>query len=159
MFHKLFPSVIDNTFRGKRIALYAFYPIAAVTLIRSCIHLFALDGGAQTIATIPLDSFSAEVSSVVIGVFALWGLSQLLLGVLYLIASIWYKSLIPLFYLLLVVEYIGRFAIGHIKPILTTGTAPGAALNLPVVILVTILLLLSISGTGKKGGLHAERGE
>ena len=141
---RLFPKTITNVFPGQRIALWLFVPLTALTVWRSQHHIFAPDGGAQTIATIPLDSYTDAGAAAVITIFALWGLSQLLIGLLYLIALIRYRALIPLLYLLFTLEYAVRLYIGHIKPIETAETAPGAAANLPFAIAGLILLALSL---------------
>lgn len=88
-----------------------------MTVARSLIHLFAPDRGAQTIATTPLDTFTNEGVSAVILIFSLWGLSQLIMGIFYVIASWRYKSLIPLMYLFIFIEYLMRLILGALKPI------------------------------------------
>ena len=55
----IFPKTIDNNYRGNAISLILFIPITVVTVARSLIHIYAEDGGAQSIATIPLDSYSS----------------------------------------------------------------------------------------------------
>ena len=120
---KLLPSPVDNCFRGIKISQYAFLLITFATIVRSLIHVFAPDGGAQSIATIPLASYSAEAAAAVILMFSLWGLSQLLMGIVYLGVYLKYKSLIPAMYVLMIVEYAMRIVIGQMKPIVTTGTA------------------------------------
>ncbi|MCP4821556.1 MAG: hypothetical protein GY883_20420 [Shimia sp.] len=142
--NRLFPAVFDNTFPGQRIALWVFYALTAVTLWRSWHHLTAPDGGAQSIATIPLDSYPAGAAATVIGIFALWGLSQLVIGLLYLMAAIRCRSLIPLFYLLMIAEYAVRMLIGGFKPVETAGTAPGAVGNLPLMVLASVMLVLCL---------------
>jgi hypothetical protein len=104
----LFPRQITSEFPGFKIALWAFYPFTALTLWRSQHHLFAHDGGAQSIANIPLDTYSDTAAATIIGVFALWGLSQLVIGLIYLVAAIRYRSMIPTLYLLSLVEYLVR---------------------------------------------------
>jgi hypothetical protein len=121
-----------------------------MTVVRSLIHVFAPDGGAQTIATIPLDSFSNEGASAVILIFSLWGLSQLIMGMFYVIVCLRYKSLIPLMYLFIVFEYVMRLILGVLKPIETTGTAPGAIINFIFPPLVIILFLLSLNKSQSK---------
>ena len=81
---RLLPAVVDNQFRGNKLSQYAFLLITVVTIVRSLIHVFAPDGGAQSIATIPLESYSAQAAATVILMFSLWGLSQLLMGFVYL---------------------------------------------------------------------------
>jgi len=141
---RLFPATIDNIFPGQKVALYIFYAFTAVTLWRSQHHIFAADGGAQSIATIPLDSYTDQGAAAVITIFALWGLAQLGMAFIYLLACIRYKAAIPFLYLLIVVEYGGRLLVGTFKPIETTGTAPGAAVNIPFMVVGTVLLILSL---------------
>ncbi|MGI9532993.1 hypothetical protein [Lutimonas sp.] len=142
---KVLPKEINNNYRGRKIALYFFYLFTIITIVRSLIHMFAPDGGAQSIATIPLDTFSIEGASVVILIFSLWGLSQLIMGIFYAIVSWRYKSLIPLMYLFIFVEYVLRLVLGILKPIETIGTAPGAIINYIFPPLAIILFLLSIN--------------
>ena len=96
----LFPKTVDNTYNGNKLPLYFFYILTTVTIGRSLAHMFLEDGGAQSIATIPLDSYSVEAADVVIHIFSEWGLTQLLFGVLCAIVLWRYKSLIPLMYLI-----------------------------------------------------------
>ena len=146
MLVKLFPATIDNNFPGNQIALYVCYALTALTLWRSQHHLLAHDGGAQSIATIPLDTYSANASDTIIGIFSLWGLSQLIIGLIYLIAALRYRAMIPLIYLLFTVEYIVRVGIGEFRTIETAGTAPGGVVNLPFAILGLVMLVLSLWG-------------
>ncbi len=151
MINKVFPKTIDNNYKGVKVALYVFYILTLVTLWRSQHHLFAADGGAQSIASIPLDTFTSNGELAVIGIFSLWGLSQLIIGFIYLIVAWRYKSLIPFMYLLMFFEYVVRmFYIGNFKPIPTVETAPGAIANIVLVIIVPLLFILSITKIQKK---------
>lgn len=141
---KLLPDQIDNIFRGKKISQYAFLIITVVTIVRSLIHVFAPDGGAQSIATIPLDTYSTEAAVTVILIFSFWGLSQLLMGLVYFGVYVKYKSLIPVMYVLLIIEYAMRIVIGQMKPIVTTGTAPGSVGSWVMVPVCVVLLALSL---------------
>lgn len=136
------PEKISNVYKWNKIPLYVFYLITAVTLWRSFHHILSADGGAQSIANIPLDSYSEAAAATVITMFALWGLSQLLIGIIMLVASIKYKSIIPSLYLLLLIEYCFRIIIGQLKPIITTASAPGAIANLPVIIIAVLMLII-----------------
>ena len=106
MTDRLFPCRIANNYQGHPIALWLFIPITAITLGRSLVHMFLPDGGAQSIATIPLDTYSSAAADAVIRGFALWGLSQLLLAFLYVGVLCRWRTLLPLMYLLPVVEYV-----------------------------------------------------
>ena len=139
------PPVITNVFPGRRLALWLFAPLVLVTLWRSQHHLLAADGGAQSIAHIPLNGNSDPAAATIVGVFALWGLSQLILAFLQLLALLRYRAMIPLFYLLTLIEYSVRATyIPAFRPIPTTATAPGAVINGPIAAVSLALLLLSI---------------
>lgn len=142
---KILPRKITDNYSGNDIAKWAFYALTIFTIIRSLIHTFAADGGAQSIATIPLDTYSAAAAATVILIFSLWGLSQLLMGLFYGIVSLRYKSLIPLMYCFMIVEYIMRIILGQLKPIETVGTAPGGIGSYILVPVLIILLLLSLN--------------
>ena len=142
---RLFPPAIDYQFPGVKFALWVFYPFIAVTLWRSQHHIFSADGGAQSIATIPLDTYPMAAANTIIGIFALWGLSQLVVGLICLIAAVRYRALIPLLYLFAALEYAVRaFYISAFKTIETAGTAPGAAGNLPLLGFALVMLVLSL---------------
>lgn len=140
----LIPKFIDNDFKGKNISLYIFYLISPITIIRSLIHIFAPDGGAKSIANIPLYLYSKNASDTIIHIFSEWGLSQLIMGILYLIVLLKYKSLIPLMYLFLVIEYSTRLLLTIYKPIVIEGHAPGGVANYFLVPLLIILFILSL---------------
>ena len=140
----IFPKQITNIYIGHPISLYVFYLITGITIVRSLIHIFALDGGAQSIATIPLDTYSIESANTIVFMFGLWGISQLLLGILFLIIAIRYKALIPLMYLFIFTEYSLRLLLGLIKPITLADIAPGGIGNYLFIILSIVLFFLSI---------------
>lgn len=138
----LLPNKAGNDFKGYKFTEYVFLIITLISLIRSLIHLFAPDGGASSIATIDLN---IEGGDIIIGVFALWGSSQLLMAFVFLIVYFRYKNMIPLMYLIIIIEYSLRIIIGFLKPIETTGIAPGAIGNLIILPLALIMLYFSLS--------------
>ena len=151
MLRNLFPEKIDNEFRGHQFSLWFFYLFTAVTLWRSQHHMFAADGGAQSIAQIPLDTYSQAASDTVISIFALWGLSQIIIGFLYLLACLRYKSMIPILYLLAALEYFTRFyQMGFFKALSATPLAPGVVINFPFTIIMLVMLYFSIKSPKNK---------
>lgn len=109
--------------------------------------MFASDGGAQSIATIPLDTFTPNGANTVVLIFALWGLSQLIIGIIYVIVIWRYRTLIPLMYLLMIGEYTMRIVLGEMNPIETTGTAPGAIGDYVIIPFAAVMLYLSLKQT------------
>ena len=145
---RIFPKQVDNNFEGYRIASVVFVLIAFVTIARSCIHILAPDGGAGIIAGIDV---SVAGGSDIISLFALWGLSQLLMGFVYLVVYFRYRSLIPFMYLLLILEYSGRILIGFLKPLEVTHIPPGAIGDYIMVPLAILMLFLSLKRAKRAG--------
>ncbi len=110
-------------FRAIRVllAMYMF-----VIVVRSCIHFFSSDGGANSIAGIDI---SVEGGDNIVAIFHQWGAMQLLLVLLLYVLFFKYPGLTPLIALTLVIEPIFRLISGKIMPVTTEGTPPGEALN------------------------------
>ena len=138
----MFPKQVDNNFQGYNVAAIIFLLVTIFTIVRSCIHILAPDGGAGSIAGIDL---SVAGGSNIVSIFALWGLSQLLMGIVYLVVFFRYKSLIPFMYLLILAEYSGRIAIGFIKPLIVIHTPPGAIGDYILIPLAILMLILSLN--------------
>jgi hypothetical protein len=83
-------------------------------------------------------------STVVIGMFAQWGLTQLMFGLMYVLTLLRYQSLIPLMWLFIFAEWTGRLLLGFYKPFETAGTAPGAIGNLIFPVVALVMLVLSL---------------
>ena len=144
MFESLFPRIVNNEYRGARIAKWVFVALTAMTVGRSLAHMLLPDGGAQSIATILLDAFPPGASAVVIGMFAQWGLTQLMFGLQYVLVLWPYQSLIPVMWLFTLFEWTGRLLLGFFKPFETEGTAPGAVGNLVIPLIALIMFGLSV---------------
>ena len=144
---KLFPSQANNDYRGSKIALYASYPILAVLLFRSCVHFLKGDGGVNSIATIVKFAGTPDPNRVIYMFSSLWGSQQLLFVLLFIVILVRYRSLLPLLYTILVVEVIFRLVVGFLHPLTAEfyiRTPPGKAGNLPMLVVFTAMLLLSL---------------
>ncbi len=138
----LFPA--RTSFNGPNWVLYVWWIITIFTLGRSIAHIILPDGGAMSIATIPLDNYSLAAQETIITMFALWGLSQLLVGLVYVVVLVRQQSWIPLISVLLILEYAVRIGLGFFKTIPTVDTAPGVIGNLPLLFIGIILFTASI---------------
>ncbi|WND02990.1 hypothetical protein QGN29_01250 [Temperatibacter marinus] len=150
LLNHLLPEIVDNTYRGHKAALWLYWPLTLILIWRSQHHMFADDGGAQSIATIPLDQWSEPASQTVIGIFAFWGLSQLLLALLQLLVVIRYKALVPLMCFILILEQAGRVLVASMKTIVTAGTAPATAGLLPLMVITVLMFILAMIPRGDK---------
>ena len=125
-------------FRAVRIVT-AIYLL--VMVVRSCIHLFAADGGAQSIAGIDT---SVEGGNNIIAIFHQWGAIQLILAVLLFVLFFRYPGFTPLILLTLALDPVMRFIAGQMMSVTTTGTPPGEALNAAAFYLLALLFIASL---------------
>ena len=125
-------------FRAVRIVT-AIYLL--VMVVRSCIHLFAADGGAQSIAGIDT---SVEGGNNIIAIFHQWGAIQLILAVLLFVLFFRYPGFTPLILLTLALDPVMRFIAGQMMSLTSTGTPPGEALNGASFCLLALLLIASL---------------
>ena len=125
-------------FRAVRIVT-AIYLL--VMVVRSCIHLFAADGGAQSIAGIDT---SVEGGNNIIAIFHQWGAIQLILAVLLLVLFFRYPGFTPLILLTLALDPVMRFIAGQMMSVTSTGTPPGEALNAAAFYLLALLFIASL---------------
>lgn len=140
----LLPREIDRTFRGHRLALWLF---ALVLFVKTGIALGTIvngRGAAQSADGIPLDRFGAEGAQAVVAMFALWGLAQLVWTVLGVLALVRYRAMVPLLFLLILLEHVARRALLLVIPIARTGTPPGLWINVALLLLLAAGLALSL---------------
>jgi hypothetical protein len=129
MLSRLFPKQIDNVYSGQWLALWLLVPVVLVKLLMG-FNVAGLNPWvtsrfvAETADRIPLDTFGPEAASIVLFLFASWGLGLLLLSLLAVLALIRYRAMIPLMFLVLALEQVGRKAIALINPIARTAGTP-----------------------------------
>lgn len=139
-FKKLLPNNPTN-FEGFRAIRIVTAIYLLVMVVRSCIHLFAADGGAQSIAGIDT---SVEGGNNIIAIFHQWGAIQLILAVLLLVLFLRYPGLTPLILLTLALDPVMRFIAGQMMSVTSTGTPPGESLNAAAFYLLTLLFIASL---------------
>ena len=139
-FKKLLPNN-PTSFEGFRAIRIVTAIFLLVMVVRSCIHLFAADGGAQSIAGIDT---SVEGGNNIIAIFHQWGAIQLILAVLLLVLFLRYPGLTPLILLTLALDPVMRFIAGQMMSVTSTRTPPGEALNGASFYLLTLLFIASL---------------
>jgi hypothetical protein len=96
----LLPPSTNAQYRGAPLAAHFLTLVGILTLVPGAIHRFLPDGGAGVIAGIDLSRDGAGV----IRAFAWAGATQIVWGVTLIVASLRYRTLVPLLLALLVVE-------------------------------------------------------
>jgi hypothetical protein len=153
MLRRIFPAVIDNHLRGHVLALWLFVPLAFMKVALGLVHILRADGGAQSVSTMPLDTYPAGAAQNIIGLMARMGLEQLVLGLVFIVVLLRYRALIPLMYAVAVLHYFGHTAIASMKPLALAGASGASTMHLIVAAISAVGLVLSLSGRGYRGGL------
>jgi len=135
---KIIPDTIENRIPNNKFVYYFTWLLVAFNFFRSLEHIFNEDGGAESIAGIPLKSYSSEAANNIISIFAQWGFSQLVLACILLLVVLKMREFIPLMLLIVALENILRGAVGLYKPLIL-GDAPPGAIS-PIIGLVTLVV-------------------
>jgi len=133
---KIIPDTIENRIPNNKFVFYFTWLLVAFNFFRSLEHIFNEDGGADSIAGIPLESYSSEAANNIISIFAQWGFSQLVLACILLLVVLKMREFIPLMLLIIALENILRGAVGLYKPLILGDAPPGAVS--PIIGLVTL---------------------
>ena len=140
--NKVFP-IDPSIYEGFLFVRIATALLLFVVVVRSCIHLFASDGGAQRIAGIDT---SVEGGKNIIAMFHQWGAIQLILAVLLYVLFFRYPGFTPLIVLTLASDPVMRFVASRVLSVTSTRRPPGAALNAPAFVVAMLLFVASIWG-------------
>mgnify|MGYP003713166353 CR=1 FL=1 len=71
---RLLPPVASNAYHGPRVAVIGLALLTALMLFRSGVHLFAPDGGMQSIATMIVFEGDPDPDRVIHSLASLWGM-------------------------------------------------------------------------------------
>lgn len=145
---KLLPPQASNDYRGSKTASVVFLVLAVVSLIRSLIHIFAPDGGAGSIAGLDLAVSGAQG---IVLAFSLWGGAQLITACVQLVVWFRYRNLLPLMYVLLILEYLLRILAGIMKPAQFAHVPPGQIANYAIPMLAVVMLVMTLIDRKKPG--------
>jgi hypothetical protein len=142
MFANPFPAQLDNAYRGRRLALWLLGLVAGVKLLMGGNCMLQPRFVAMTADHIPLDRYDPGAARAVIAFFAVWGLGQVLLALLALLAIWRYRTMAPIVFLLLLAEQVARKLLFQLHPISVTPYDGG--LNVAVLINWGFLALLAL---------------
>ena len=145
----LLPNKLNHDYEGSKIAIYGLYPIFAIYIFRSLVHFLSENAGLVGIATIKelpiIDSINPN--DLVYLFASLWGATQVSLTLILLILFIKYKSLIPLIYMVCLLDHCFRLISGLLHPLTVDyyiNTPPGVIGNIPILIYFMIMFYISL---------------
>ena len=128
-------------YRGFGVVRLVTLAFLLIVVVRSMIHLFTPDGGAESIAGIDT---SVSGGNNIIALFHQWGAIQLLLVGLLLTLFFAYKGFTPLVIFFLALDAPMRALAGMMGNIESAHTPPGEALNWPVFFVLAALFIFSL---------------
>jgi hypothetical protein len=118
---QLLPRRFDNTYRGHPLAIWLLVLIVVVKTGTALGAIFDGRNMLQSADGIPVDRFGGGGAEVVIALIAILGLSQLMFSALSVLALTRYRAMIPLLFVLFLLERLVRDSILLVKPIARTG--------------------------------------
>ncbi len=157
MLDNVFPQPADDHYSGHKLAKWLLFFYTVKSFVAGSVHMLASDGGAQSIASITLDEFTQGGADSVVTIFGLWGMEQVVIGIVGAIVLWRYKSLIPMMAMIYAIEYLGRFAHDLYTPgVQSANTPPGAVADYVLVPLALVMFVLSLwqqEGAASREGL------
>jgi len=144
MLSRLLPPLVNFTYTGSRVSLWL---LGLVLFLKVAIALGAIFNGhyAASVADgIPIDSYTPHGTQAFLSVFASLGLSQLILSLLGVLLLLKYRPLVPVYLLVLLVEYLARKGVNAYMPIARSGNAPGGAINWAIFGVMLLAFVLSV---------------
>ncbi|HEV7426466.1 MAG TPA: hypothetical protein VGQ46_08860 [Thermoanaerobaculia bacterium] len=144
MFEGILPRSIDNTYRGQKLALWIF---GLLTLMKSVIGVNSMVNGADVMSTadgIALNTYPAAAAQNLVAMWALLGLSHLVIAALGVLVLLRYRAMVPLMFGLLLLSHLGGKLILELHPIVRTGAPPASIINLTQLALIVLGLALSL---------------
>ena len=157
------PEKASNEFNGGRVPIIGFCLMLLPVTFRSLVHLFKGDSGVNSIATIHVFEGTPDPNAVIYMFSAVGGLYQTVILLIYLIVLFRYRNLIPLMFVLMLVEIGFRIVVATLHPLTEeffVRTPPGKFTNLPFGLLSVVMLFVTYRnlGRGKEVGREEARG-
>jgi len=156
MIRRLLPPSIDNTYRGHGLALWLF---GLLLFVRTAMGVNSIFKGRSILTSadgIPLDTYPPAAAQTLVSLFALLGLSNLVLCLLGILVLVRYRSMVPMMFALFLTEHLGRRLILSLQPIVRTGRPPGFYISLALLALMLGGLALSLWKRGNRTEAFSE---
>ena len=147
MLSRIFPKQIDNTYGGHGLAIWLFVPILFVKMVMGANTMINTRDVIQGADQIPLDSYGAAASAIIVACFKSWGLGLFLMASLGLLALVRYRAMVPLMYLVLTLENGGRRALQFGNPfhITTSSGKPSIGTMINLALMAALLIGFALS--------------
>jgi hypothetical protein len=145
----IFPKQIDNAYRGYGLAIAMLVPLVLLNLIIGANSIFMTRKVAE-IDGFALEAFGRLGEAAVLSMFALTGLLQLNFALLCVVVLIRYRAMLPLIYLFLLFEHVGRMVLLRVNPIERVVSEGGSGVPLNLIFLAALLIGFALSVSEKR---------
>jgi len=144
MLNQLLPPRLDNTYRGRKLALWLFGLVVLIRSIQSVMIIINRYSIARSADGIPLETYPAAAAQTILALFAISSLNRLLISLVCVVVLVRYRSAIPSMFVILALGYLVGEIILRFIPIVRVGTPPGPIVNLIMFALMIVGLALSL---------------
>lgn len=144
MVDRIFPRRVDNTYRGHWLATGLLVLVVLLRLVIGANSMLNPRSVAATADGIPLDHYGAAAADAVVALFALLGLGDFLLGLLGALVLLRYRAMIPLMFVLLLLDQLGRKVLVFAHPIARAGATTVATFSVGTLINYGLLAMLVV---------------
>lgn len=144
MLDRFLPRRLDNDYQGRTLALWIFAIVVALKTAQGLVVILNGWSIAQSADGIPLGTYPPGAAQTVVALFVLTGLYRLALMVVSAVALVRYRSAVPLFFAVLVAQYLAGLVLSRLHPIERVGVPPGPLVNRAAFVATVIGLALSL---------------
>lgn len=144
MFSQLFPQRADNTYRGRKLGLWIFGLVALLNGVIGFNSTFNTREVATNADGIPLDTFPPAATQTVLSLFALIGVSRIVIVLICAVIFFRYRSLVPLMLAVLLLNQLASRVVHFYLPTPITGNPPGPTVILSILGLTALAFGLSL---------------
>ena len=138
MSNRLVPRQADNSFQGRKPALWIFALLLLLLAAMSVNSIFNGRFVAKDIDGLPLDIYTPAGAQAVVSLFAIWGGTQLIIVMLGIIVLLRYRALVPLMFLVLLFQRLLLQVIHHYLP---NAKSEGVSISWFVILLISLTAL------------------
>jgi len=149
MWQRLFPRQLDNTYRGHAIALWLFGGVLMMKLLIAVNSIAMGETVARSADGIPIDTYTLAGARTVVALFAIWGVAQLMIVLVCLLALFRYRGMVPILFVVLLLEFLARKLALIALPIAKAGAESGAGTIVNCGLFVVILAGSALSLMGR----------
>lgn len=113
----VFPRQLDNSYRGARLAIGILVLVVIVDGIMGANSMIQTQQVIEGADGIPLGTFAPPAARIIVDCFKSWALGLFLMSALAAVALVRYRAMVPLMYLMLLLENAGRRVLHLTNPL------------------------------------------